>query len=83
MNSSSFFFGIPVSIARCDNFSLPRSVDLDLSKELVAPPKSVLEEQVKAARRGRAVATEVSQSPSMLHGSPFISVFYVSPTLSL
>ncbi|CAA6665616.1 unnamed protein product [Spirodela intermedia] len=41
------------------------SVDLDLSKELAPPPKSVLEEQVEAARRGRAVATErLSNAPS-------------------
>ncbi|MQL80693.1 hypothetical protein Taro_013141, partial [Colocasia esculenta] len=34
------------------------SVDIDLSKELAPPPKSVLEQQVEAARRGRSVAEE-------------------------
>uniref|UniRef100_A0A1D1Y2L2 ATP synthase protein I n=1 Tax=Anthurium amnicola TaxID=1678845 RepID=A0A1D1Y2L2_9ARAE len=34
------------------------SVEIDLSKELAPPPKPVLEEQVKAARRGHSVAEE-------------------------
>ena len=48
------------------------SVDVDLTKELAPPPKSVLEEQVEAARRGQAVATEVSLfSCFMVFNIPF------------
>uniref|UniRef100_A0A453FDY4 Uncharacterized protein n=1 Tax=Aegilops tauschii subsp. strangulata TaxID=200361 RepID=A0A453FDY4_AEGTS len=41
------------------------SVDVDLSKELMAPAKSILQTQLKAARRGRSTGVEVIRSNAL------------------
>uniref|UniRef100_A0A8R7TWG6 Uncharacterized protein n=1 Tax=Triticum urartu TaxID=4572 RepID=A0A8R7TWG6_TRIUA len=41
------------------------SVDVDLSKELMAPAKSILQTQLKAARRGRSTSVEVIRSNAL------------------
>ncbi|XP_037406452.1 protein CONSERVED ONLY IN THE GREEN LINEAGE 160, chloroplastic-like [Triticum dicoccoides] len=42
------------------------SVDVDLSKELMAPAKSILQTQLKAARRGRSTSVEAVNRPTYI-----------------
>jgi len=52
------------------------SVEVDLSKELQAPTRPILQTQVEAARRGRAFGAEVrflyALTSSLYCGPPFV-----------
>ena len=49
-------------------------MDVDLSKELLGPTKSILQTQVEAARRGRSVGHQVIQSNPLPPYSQYILI---------
>lgn len=64
--------GAPTFAVQCHLRMLYCSVDVDLSKELQAPTRPILQTQVEAARRGRAIGAEV-------RSLPFIMDYLLSP----